>query len=244
MHVYDILILVLLVGSTIWGARRGLAKQVAAICSLVLSYTVAVSLRQQLAEVIDVPEPWNLFAAMIGLFVATSLGVWIGFRFVHGSIEKAGLKTFDTQMGGLFGLAKGVIVAMLLTMLTVATIGENQRHAVLHSFSGYHICRLLARTESLVPSEWQRLMGPYLEIVEEHHHGNDPADDEAHPDPFELASPSDVRPGLYDDQDFGKLPDAEQDLFAPVPERPRTADASREPKPRVSLQSPVFDSRR
>ena len=77
MHVYDILILVLLVGSTIWGARRGLAKQVAAICSLVLSYTVAVSLRQQLAEVIDVPEPWNLLVIKV-VSVLLMTGLMLG----------------------------------------------------------------------------------------------------------------------------------------------------------------------
>lgn len=168
MQAYDFVILFILAVATIWGARRGFAKQLATILSLVLGYFVAVSFREPVSQMIDAPDPWNKFAAMLGLFMVTSLTVWIGFRFVKGEIEESGLKGFDTQIGALFGLGKGLILSMLLTMFAAVMLGEAQRHNVLESFSGYNICRLLNRAQAIVPSEWSRVMQPYLEVIEEH----------------------------------------------------------------------------
>ena len=133
-----------------------------------LGYFVAVNFRQPVAEMIEAPHPWNLFAAMLGLFMVTSLAVWIGFRFVKGSIEDSGLKGFDAQLGGLFGLGKGILLSMVLTMFAVVMLGNSRRHAVLESFSGYNICRLLNQAHAIVPTEWQKAMEPYLEVIDEH----------------------------------------------------------------------------
>lgn len=181
MQAYDIVILVLLVITTLWGAKRGFAKQLATILSMALGYFVAVNFREPVARMIDAPEPWNLFAAMLGLFMVTSLVVWIGFRFVKGSIEDSGLKGFDAQMGGLLGLAKGVLLAMALTMFAVVMLGDSLRHSVLESFSGYNICRMLNKAHAVVPTEWQTAMEPYLEVIEEHKQhiaGQNPAADD------------------------------------------------------------------
>lgn len=168
MQAYDFVILFILVVATIWGARRGFAKQLATILSMVLGYFVAVWFREPVSQMIQAPDPWNKFAAMLGLFMVTSLVVWIGFRFVKGEIEESGLKGFDTQIGALFGLGKGIILSMLLTMFTAVMLGDAQRHNVLESFSGYNICRLLNRAQAIVPSEWSRVMQPYLDVIEEH----------------------------------------------------------------------------
>jgi|GEM_PF-6198697 len=183
MQAYDIVILVLLVITTIWGAKRGFAKQLATILSLVLGYFVAVTFREPVSQMIDAPHPWNRFAAMLGLFMVTSLVVWIGFRFVKGSIEDSGLKGFDAQMGGLLGLAKGVLLAMALTMFAAVMLGDSLRHSVLESFSGYNICRMLNKAHAIVPTEWQMAMGPYLEVIEEHQQhlaGQNPASHDGH----------------------------------------------------------------
>ena len=169
MQAYDFVILFILVVATIWGARRGFAKQLATILSMVLGYFVAVWFREPVSQMIQAPDPWNKFAAMLGLFMVTSLIVWIGFRFVKGEIEESGLKGFDTQIGALFGLGKGIILSMLLTMFAAVMLGDAQRHNVLESFSGYNICRLLNRAQAIVPSEWSRVMQPYLDVIDEHH---------------------------------------------------------------------------
>jgi len=239
MQAYDMIVIALLVFATIWGARRGFAKQLATLLSLILGYVVAVNFREAVAPMIDAPHPWNHFAAMLGLFMATSLLVWIGFRFVNGTIEKSGLEAFDVQMGGLFGLAKGFLIAMLITMFSVVLLGDAQRNSVLGSFSGYNMCRLINRAHRFVPEEWQQAMGPYLQTVEEHpnfaqQNDNSPFDN-VFADPLEATSPSDSQfdPQLsqYEDPNFGLTRSgtrASSEWVSPT-------------APQARLQEPVFD---
>jgi len=138
MQIYDIVVLVLLVIATAWGARRGFAKQLATLASLIVGYIVAVNFRTPVSQMIEAPEPWNLFAAMLMLFMGTSLLIWIAFQFINRTIEKTGLEAFDAQMGGLFGLAKGFLISMAITMFAVVMLGDAPRTAVLN---GRNRCR-------------------------------------------------------------------------------------------------------
>lgn len=224
MQAYDYIIIALLVVAAIWGARRGFAKQLASLLSLVLGYIVAVNFREAVAPMIDAPHPWDSFAAMLGLFVGTSLAIWIAFRFVNGSIEKAGLTSFDVQLGGLFGLAKGFILATALTMFAVVMLGDVQRAAVLRSYSGTRICRLIQHSQRFVPTEWQQTMRPYLETVEEHSNFANQVEQQILDDPFAIGSPSDSGAAVeqakrYEDPAFG----------------------SSQPLPQARLRLPVFD---
>jgi membrane protein required for colicin V production len=167
MQAYDIVVLVLLIAATVWGARHGFAKQLASLASLVVGYVVAVQFRQPLAAMIDATPPWNVFAAMLILFMGTSLGIWLAFQLIQGTIEKLGLKYFDQQMGGLFGLLKGVVICMALTMFVVVMAGDRFRDEVLRSHSGYSICRALMRAQALVPAEWQEKIEPYLNELDQ-----------------------------------------------------------------------------
>ena len=244
MQVYDIFILVLLIAATVWGARRGLAKQLATLASLILGYIVAINFRESLAPMIQAAPPWNLFAAMLLLFMGTSLAVWIAFRFVSGGIEKLGLKAFDAQMGGLFGLAKGFLIAMFLTMFAVVMLGDQERHAVLDSFSGYQICQLLNRAHGVVPVEWQQVMEPYLRTLE------DQAQFADHVSPLDdlTLSPGDlethgVRPSQYEDPSFGNMPmPPVGQIIGDVIRANRSADHRDDAQ--ATLREPQIDSRR
>ena len=231
MQAYDIIVLLLLIVATVWGARRGLAKQIATIASLVVGYIVAVNFREPVAAMIEVQHPWNLFAAMLGLFMATSLAIWIAFRFVNVTIEKAGLDGFDAQMGGLFGLLKGFVLAMAMTMFAVAMLGDMPRQQILGSFSGYNICRVISAGRQVVPAEWQQLVQPYLEAVDQHQQLviQPPTDDV--PDPFEVDSPSDSI-SYQEDALFGTFPQEQTQSAWPT-----------QPRSQATLQEPLFDRR-
>lgn len=235
MQTYDIIVLFILVLTTVRGAKRGFAQQLASIGSLVLGYIVVINFREPVAQLIEAPHPWNRFAAMLGLFMVTALGVWIVFQMISGKMEKAGLKNFDAQMGGLLGLVRGFVVVMAVTMFSVVLLGDAQRTAVLTSFSGYNACRLLQRTHSIVPSEWQEVIQPYMETLEQHQQIVDQLPQDQVPDPLEFSSPSDA-PSPYDDPFFGNananMPSASSDTFRP-------GDTWRQ-QPRANLQEPVF----
>lgn len=212
MQVFDIIVLTVFIIATAWGAKRGLAKQLASAASLLLGYFVAINFRQAVAPHIHVAEPWNLFAAMAILFTAASLTVWFAFGIVKGKIEQNGLSHFDAQMGGLLGLGKGFLVAMAMSYIGVVMLSDSQRSAVLNSYSGEQLCKAIGWAEGIVPAEWQQVLQPYLETAENHQqqHARQnrvPALEDLgpHPDPFETNSPSD-HASAYEDPLFGSAP--------------------------------------
>jgi membrane protein required for colicin V production len=165
MELYDILMLVVLVGTSVFGAWKGMAWQVASSASLVLSYAIALRFSAQVAPHFGQQAPLNRFIAMAVLYAATSLVIWVAFWIVAGFINRVRLREFDRQMGALFGAAKGVLVCVAITFFAV-TLSTKARTAVLHSRSGYYIALLLNRADAVMPKELHDVLDPYLDKLE------------------------------------------------------------------------------
>jgi membrane protein required for colicin V production len=161
MELYDICMIGVLAATTIFGAWKGMAWQVASTASLVLSYLVALRFSPQLAHYFGQQAPLNRFIAMFVLYLATSLAIWLTFRILAGFIDRVRLKEFDHQMGALFGAAKGILVCVAITFFAV-TLSTKARTAVLHSRSGYYIALLLNRADAVMPKELHDVLDPYL----------------------------------------------------------------------------------
>lgn len=166
MQPYDVLMLAVLVAATLWGAYKGLAWQIASIGSLAASYLVALRLREPLAGYLPAEAPWNIFLAMLILFVGTGTIVWLMFNVISEFIEQLRLQAFDRQLGALFGAAKGALLCALITLFGVTLLGESQRQAICNSRSGYYIALLLDRAEPLIPRELHEVLAPYLDQFE------------------------------------------------------------------------------
>ncbi len=162
METYDIVMLVVLLAATLFGAFKGFAWQLASIASIVASYLVAYHFREPLSQSIQADPPWNRFLAMLILYVGTSLVIWVAFRMVSQTIDRLKLKEFDRQVGSLFGLAKGALYCILITLFAVTLLGESIRTQVIESKSGRYIAQVLDRSESIIPAEIQEVVGPYL----------------------------------------------------------------------------------
>lgn len=178
LETYDALMLALLAGTAILGAIKGFAWQVASIASIVLSYWVAYHFRGPLSEAIQAEPPWNRFLAMLILFVGTSLVIWVAFRMVSKTIDRLKLKEFDRQIGALFGLAKGGLYCILVTLFGVTLFGDRVREKIVVSRSGHYISSVLDRSEAIIPAEIHEIIGPYLERFDERLHGGEPSSDE------------------------------------------------------------------
>lgn len=163
METYDIIMLVILVGTALFGAIKGFAWQLASIASIVVSYMVAFNFRHQLSQSIHADPPWNRFLAMLILFIGTSLVIWVAFRMVSNTIDRLRLKEFDRQIGALFGLAKGGLYCILVTLFGVTLFGETAREKIVASKSGRYIASVLDRSEALIPEEIHEVVGPYLD---------------------------------------------------------------------------------
>ncbi len=166
MELYDICMLVVLVGTTVFGAWKGMAWQVASSASLVASYAVSLRFSAQLAPRFGQQAPLNRFIAMFVLFAGTSLVIWLLFRVVAGFLNRMRLKEFDRQMGALFGAAKGVLFCVAITFFAV-TLSAKARTAVLNSRSGFYIAVLLDRADGVMPRELHEVLDPYLKKLEQ-----------------------------------------------------------------------------
>jgi membrane protein required for colicin V production len=183
MELYDIIMIVLLVGVTIFGAYKGLAWQVASLGAIVASCFVTVRFQAPLATRIQTGEPWNTFLAMLILYVGTSLVIWIAFRFVSNFIDRLKLKEFDRQLGALLGFAKGVLLCMIVTLFAVTLLGEAQRRSIINSYSGFYIAKLLDKSHAVLPPQVHEVLDPYIHSLDqrlgEHghtvHHHDEPA---------------------------------------------------------------------
>lgn len=166
MGAYDTVVVAIVLVATFWGWRKGLATQVASIVSMAASFFVAVRFREPLAAKIDAEEPWNRFAAMLILFLGTSLVIWTFFRQIRVSIERMKLGDFDRQLGALFGAAKGVVIAGLVTMFSFTLLDEPQRRLIIDSKSGVWIAKFMDQATAIMPEEFRRFVRPYLENLD------------------------------------------------------------------------------
>jgi len=167
MQGYDLIMIVVLAMATIFGAIKGFAWQVASLASILVSYLVAVNFRNDLAERIQATPPWNIFLAMLILYVATSFVIWVGFRLLSGAIDRVRLKEFDRHLGAAFGLAKGCVFCLLITMFAMTLLGPKQQEAICRSRSGFYIATALDSASGILPKELHEVVGPYLERLDQ-----------------------------------------------------------------------------
>ena len=166
IQTYDIVMLVVLLGATVLGAWKGMIWQIASLASLLVSAWIALHFSASLAPYFSATEPWNRFLAMLVLYVLTSLAIWLLFRMVSGIVDRIKLKEFDRQMGAMFGLAKGVLLCVVITFFAV-TLSESARQMVLKSYSGDAIARLTRNANPILPEDVRAVIGKYIDELDQ-----------------------------------------------------------------------------
>jgi membrane protein required for colicin V production len=162
---YDFLMLAVLVGTAAFGAWKGMAWQITAVASVLVSAAVAVHSSAPLAPYFSAHEPWNRFLAMLVLYVVTALAIWLLFRLVKGLIDRVQLKEFDRQLGAIFGLAKGILYCVIITFFAV-TLSEAARDLVLQSRSGDLIARGIRDANPVMPADVRKWLGKYIDELD------------------------------------------------------------------------------
>ncbi|QDV74729.1 CvpA family protein [Botrimarina mediterranea] len=169
MATYDLLMIAILVGMTLFGYFRGMAWQLAYLASFVASYFVAVKFADQVAPHIPyVTAPANKFVAMLLIYIGTSFVVWYLFRVVRKGIDSVKMEGFDHQMGAIIGIGRGTLwcVGVTFFAVTLPFVPQAWKQQVVGSKSGFYIARLLDETDSLFPPEVHQVVGPYLNRLE------------------------------------------------------------------------------
>jgi len=122
--IFDYLVLFVLVSSVIISTMRGLVKEILSLVGWVVAFVVANAYGAQLAPLLPEMIPGDTVRLMVA-FVALFLGVRILMGLLAlalGSlIEAAGLGLADRGLGGLFGLARGVVIVLAAVILCSMT---------------------------------------------------------------------------------------------------------------------------
>lgn len=163
MALYDIVMLVVIVGAIWVGWWKGLAWQIASLAAIIVSYIVAVNFREPVSHYISADEPWNRIGAMLILFLVTSLLIWTIYASISKSLKKMELKGFDHQAGALLGAIKGALLCMIITMFAVSLLGEKAHDAIHNSRSGRYVVAGIAKVSAVVPSELAKYIHPHVE---------------------------------------------------------------------------------
>jgi len=115
----DYAILGVLAVSVVWGIWRGFVREVISLAGWVLAFlaanAVAGPLGDALPTSISSPEVRVLAAFLIVFIFTLSLATLAGMLFSK-LLKAAGLGGLDRTLGGMFGLARGVVILLALTV--------------------------------------------------------------------------------------------------------------------------------
>lgn len=163
---YDLVMLGILAVTALLGYFKGMVWQLAWIAGIVASSFVALRYGAVAAPYFGQQQPWNRFAAMLALYAATSLGVWLVFRVISGAINAIHLSAFDHQLGLLFGLAKGALLCVVVTFFAV-TLAPAYRQQIVTSRSGRLVAEVIVRADTYLPKELHDAVDPFVRQFEQ-----------------------------------------------------------------------------
>ncbi len=168
---YDGVILALLVYTAWSGAQKGLVTQLAWIAALILCFKFADKLAPAIEPQINVEQPLRHWIAMFVLYIGFSLGSFMVARIMNSWMEKAKFKDFDKHLGGILGLFKGVVIALVATFFAV-TLSETLKATVLKSHTGEAACWILDNVEPLTPDHFHEYLAKYRQELAPIHEGD------------------------------------------------------------------------
>ena len=121
---FDYAALALLVASILWGVWRGLVRELISVAAWVLAFLAANlfagPLGEELPQALPTPEI-RMLVAFIAVFVAT-LAVCTLFGLLLSRLARvAGLGGLDRVLGGVFGLARALLVLLAFALLAGLT---------------------------------------------------------------------------------------------------------------------------
>ena len=124
MNVLDLAAIGVIVGSVAWGIWRGFTREVMSLAGWVLAFVAANSVAGPLGDMLPAsmasPEARVLIAFVV-IFVLVLIAAAIVGNALSKFLKAAGLSGVDRTLGGLFGLARGIIILLAFTLVAGLT---------------------------------------------------------------------------------------------------------------------------
>jgi len=122
--IFDYLVLFVLVSSVVISTMRGLVKEILSLLGWVVAFVVANAYGAGLAPLLPelIPgETVRLMVAFVALFLGVRILMGLLSLALGALIEASGLSLADRGLGGLFGLARGVVIVLAAVILCSMT---------------------------------------------------------------------------------------------------------------------------
>ena len=120
----DLVVLAVLLLSIAWGVWRGLVRELFAVLGWVIAFLAANLLAGPLAahvpEAVHRPE-LRLMAAFAAVFVGALFVTALIGLLVSKIVSAVGLVVFDRALGGVFGIARALLIVLALALLAGLT---------------------------------------------------------------------------------------------------------------------------
>jgi membrane protein required for colicin V production len=149
----DYAVLGLLALSTAWGVWRGLVREVISLAGWVLAFIAANLLAEPLADalarLISNPD-LRVIAAFVAIFVVTLTLATLAAIALSKALKAAGLRGLDRTLGGAFGVARGLLIALAFAL--VAGLTSFPQHPTWkQSFTGPMLGRTVIQLKPWLP---------------------------------------------------------------------------------------------
>jgi len=113
--IFDYLVLFVLIASVVISTLRGLVKEILSLLGWVVAFVVANAYGAALAPLLPEVIPGataRLIVAFIALFLGVRILMGLLSLAIGAVVEATGLSLADRGLGGLFGLARGIVIVL------------------------------------------------------------------------------------------------------------------------------------
>lgn len=120
MTIFDYLVLFVLVSSVVISTLRGLVKEILSLLGWIVAFVVANAYGAKLAPMLPDLLPGDtarLILAFIVLFLGVRILMGLLSLAIGALVEASGLSLADRGLGGLFGLARGIVIVLAAVIL-------------------------------------------------------------------------------------------------------------------------------
>ena len=120
MTIFDYLLLFVLVSSVVISMLRGLVKEILSLLGWIVAFIVANMFGAKLAPLLPAAIPGEagrLIVAYVALFIGVRILMGLASMAIGAVVAATGLTLADRGLGGLFGLARGIVIVLAVVIL-------------------------------------------------------------------------------------------------------------------------------
>jgi uncharacterized membrane protein required for colicin V production len=232
---FDVVVLVVLAFFGLRGAVKGVIFQIASIAGIAMSLACAGTSARVIGPHLNIQPPLNQWVVLFGTYLVCTFIAFTFARSLNSWTEKAQLGDLNRHLGFLLGVAKGVILCLVLAYMVV-TFSPAARDSLKASRSAPYAALILKKSLPFMPERLDECVAKFLtqldhpEVPETPVPGGDPTN------PFDFGN--NPGPVVGDDIKFYTQPTSfpgtspfDPAGTAPNPQQPNYGSTAQTPPP-------------